>query len=84
MIPTKEMYCGSRRLTLSKSIRTRLFREVSEFFQSVLYLHMIPQLVRRPEQFQPSKESEDPYGRRFLERIAKATPKTRDARLSEN
>ena len=58
-----------------------VFREVSEFFQSVLYLHMIPQLVRRPEQFQPSKESEDPYGRRFLERIAKATPKTRDARL---
>ena len=37
--------------------------------------------MRRPEQFQPSKESEDPYGRRFLERIAKATPKTREARL---
>ena len=57
------------------------FREVSEFFQSVLYMHLIPQLVRQPEQFQPSKEPEDPYGRRFLERIAKATPKTRDARL---
>ena len=57
------------------------FREVSEFFQSVLYMHLIPQLVRRPEQFQPSKEPEDPYGRRFLERIAKATPKTRNARL---
>ena len=58
-----------------------LFREVSEFFQSVLYLHLVPQLVRHPEQFQPSKEPEDPYGRRFLERIAKTPRKTRDARL---
>ena len=58
------------------------FRGVSEFFQSVLYLHLIPQLVRHPEQFQPSSEvPEDPYGRRFLERIAKATKKTRESRL---
>ncbi len=57
------------------------FRDVSEFFQSVLYLHLIPQLVRHPEQFQPSEAPEDPYGRRFLERIAKATMKTRESRL---
>ena len=57
------------------------FRDVSEYFQSTLYLHLVPQLVRHPEQFQPFEASEDPYGRHFLERIAKVTMRTREARL---
>jgi predicted ATPase len=59
------------------------FRDVSEFFQSILYLHLVPQLLRHPEQFKLSETPEDPYGGRFLERIAKATPKTRESRLKK-
>ena len=57
------------------------FRPVAEFFQAVLYLHLLPQLFRHPEQFQGPDLTEDPFGRKFLERITKTPQKTRNARL---
>ena len=57
------------------------FRQVSDFFQAVLYLHLVPQLVRNPEAFSGPGLPEDPFGRSFLERVAKTTEKTRRARL---
>lgn len=57
------------------------FREISNFFESILYLHLIPQLVRHPEAFAMPGLSEDPFGRTFLERVAKTSEKTRKSRL---
>ncbi|MEB3884802.1 AAA family ATPase [Lyngbya sp. CCY1209] len=57
------------------------FREISNFFESILYLHLIPQLVRHPEAFAMPGLSEDPFGRTFLERVAKTPEKTRKSRL---
>lgn len=57
------------------------FREVTEFFASIQYLHIVPQLLRDPNSFVKSGNSEDFYGRDFLETINKTNPKTRDAYL---
>ena len=57
----------------------RDFREVSIFFQSVRYLHIVPQLVREPER--SINQSEDPFGGDFLEQIATAKIPTQQARL---
>jgi predicted ATPase len=57
------------------------FREVAKFFESVLYLHLVPQLVRRPEIYSGPGNSEDPFGRSFLERVAKTPQKIRRSRL---
>ena len=57
------------------------FRPVAEFFQAVLYLHLLPQLFRYPEQFQGPGPTDDPFGRKLLERITKTPKKTRNARL---
>ena len=57
------------------------FRPVAEFFQAVLYLHLLPQLFRYPEQFQGPGPTDDPFGRKLLERITKTPQKTRNARL---
>lgn len=57
------------------------FRPVAEFFQAVLYLHLLPQLFRYPEQFQGPDLTDDPFGRKLLERITKTPQKTRGARL---
>ena len=57
------------------------FRAISNFFNSVSYLHLVPQLVRNPEAFSGSNIAGDPYGRNFLERVARTTEKTRRARL---
>ena len=58
------------------------FRPISEFFQDVLYLHLVPQLVRNPEAFAgPGIPYGDPFGRNFIDRIVNTPKKTRDARL---
>ena len=59
------------------------FREVVKFLESFLYLHLIPQLVRHPEAFATPGLSEDPFGRTFLERVAKTPEKTRKNRLAK-
>jgi predicted ATPase len=57
------------------------FREIADFFQEVSYLHLVPQLIKFPEAFSGKKLAGDPFGMDFLVSVAKATPKTREARL---
>jgi predicted ATPase len=57
------------------------FREVANFLETVLYLHLVPQLVRNPHAFSGPGVEGDPFGRDFLERIAKTPEKTRQSRL---
>lgn len=59
------------------------FREIVKFLESILYLHLIPQLVRHPEAFGTPGLSEDPFGRTFLERVAKTPERTRKSRLTK-
>ncbi|HUU15434.1 MAG TPA: AAA family ATPase [Terriglobia bacterium] len=61
----------------------RSFRDISKFFESVLYLHLVPQLVRRPDLFAGPGNSEDPFGRSFLERVVKTPQKVRRSRLKK-
>jgi predicted ATPase len=55
------------------------FREVAEFFATVRYLHIVPQLVREPDRSVGRRN--DPFGGDFLEQIARTSEKTRQARL---
>jgi predicted ATPase len=57
------------------------FREVAKFLESVRYLHLVPQLLRSAEQYKSPATPDDPYGRNFLEMIARTTEKTRRSRL---
>jgi len=58
----------------------RPFRELGSFFQSVRYLHIVPQLVREPDR--SVGRVNDPFGGDFLEQIAKTPERTRASRLS--
>jgi predicted ATPase len=57
------------------------FREISRFFEAALYLHLIPQLLRHPEAFPGPGLPGDPFGRNFLERIARTSERVRKSRL---
>ncbi len=57
------------------------FREISKFFGSVQYLHLVPQLIRYPRAFPGPGIPGDPYGQNFLERVARTRKNTRQARL---
>ena len=57
----------------------RPFRGLSEFFQTVRYLHLVPQLVRDTDRY--IGRAQDPFGSDFLEQVARAPDRTRNARL---
>lgn len=59
----------------------REFRELVDFFTSVRYLHIVPQLVRDPGRSVGHKH--DPYGGDFLELIASTVGKTQNARFGK-
>ena len=68
-----------RQTYLEQTFANREFRDVADFFASVHYYHLVPQLVRDPER--SIGRHADPYGGDFLERIAGTQKRTRDARL---
>lgn len=57
------------------------FRKVAQFFQSITYLHLVPQLLRFADEIQGRLVENDPFGQGFLERVARTPEKTRRARL---
>ena len=57
----------------------RPFRVLATFFDSIRYLHIVPQLVREPDR--SVGRHNDPFGGDFLEQIAKAPDRKRNTRL---
>lgn len=57
----------------------REFREVANFFASIRYLHIVPQLVREPDRSVGRRN--DPFGGDFLEQMARTRDKIQRARL---
>ena len=55
------------------------FRELIEFFTSIRYLHIVPQLVREPDR--SVGRLNDPFGGDFLEQVTKTPERTRNARF---
>jgi predicted ATPase len=59
------------------------FRELSEFFGGIVYLHLVPQLLKFSDQIGGRCLENDPFGQGFLERIAKTPEKIRSSRLTK-
>lgn len=57
------------------------FRDVAEFFGDTTYLHLVPQLLKFGDRIGGQRLEDDPFGQGFLERVARATSKSRDSRL---
>ncbi len=59
----------------------REYREVSSFFSDVLYLHLVPQLLKFSDQLSLKHLESDPFGQGLLEEISGTQKRTRDFRL---
>lgn len=82
--PNSDDRKDSRRLTqthLEQISANYHFREIAEFFESISYLHLVPQLLRHQNAFSGPAMRDDPFGRNFLERLARTTEGTRKSRL---
>jgi predicted ATPase len=66
---------------LEQTSANKDFREIAAFFSNICYLHVVPQMIRTPEASMMPYLQDDPFGRSFLERLAKTTEKTREKRL---
>jgi predicted ATPase len=64
---------------LEQTNTNRSFREIAQFFASVEYLHIVPQLVRDSERYVGRER--DPFGGDFLEQVEATPASTRKARL---
>jgi predicted ATPase len=54
---------------------------IADFFSGVLYLHLVPQLLKYADQLRGQALEHDPFGQGLLERVAKTPEKVRAARL---
>lgn len=82
--PNSEDRSDSLRLTqtyLEQVTVNQDFRKVYDHLKSVNYLHLVPQMVRRPDMFSASDSSEDPFGRTFLHHLAGEKKNVRESRL---
>jgi len=80
--PNDEDHNDPARLTqiyLEQVNVNRPFRDLATFFDSIRYLHILPQLVREPDR--SVGRLNDPFGGDFLEQIAKAPDRKRNTRL---
>ena len=59
------------------------FRPVAEVFQKILYLHLVPQLLKFPQLANRDAAGEDPFGIKFLDRVMETPEKTRRSRLKK-
>lgn len=59
------------------------FREIARFFESIDYIHLVPQLLKFPSAFSGKTLEGDPFGKEFLQRIVRTPEKTRNARLKK-
>jgi predicted ATPase len=57
------------------------FRDIARFFQSITYLHLVPQLLRHPEIGRSATLDQDPFGQGFLDRVARTSPRSQETRL---
>ena len=61
----------------------REFRAIADFFSSIQYRHILPQLVRDPKSFSPLPNENDPYGRDLISQIWNTPKNIREARLNK-
>lgn len=69
-----------RQTYLEQTFANRDFREITDFFQSISYSHIVPQLIRDPER--SIGRQADPYGGDFLEQIGNVSKRSQESRLN--
>lgn len=82
--PDSEDMRDAERLTqtyLEQINANKEFRDINKFLESILYLHLLPQLLKHPGSFTGPDLPGDPFGKGFLDRVSKVNQKTRRAWL---
>ena len=79
--PDKDDPARLRQTSLEQVNVNKPFREIADFFSTIRYRHIVPQLVREPDRSVGRRN--DPYGGDFLEQLARTPEATQQARLRQ-
>lgn len=80
--PNRDDESDPERLTqtvIEQTFANQSFRVIADFFASIHYSHLVPQLIREPERY--TVQETDPFGSDFLERIAATRSNSQKVRL---
>jgi len=83
--PTKRDDKDKERLTqtfLEQTNENQKFREISRFLEQITYLHLVPQFLRRADDFKSKILEDDPFGQGFLTELANAQKNARQGHLN--
>ncbi len=73
-----------RQQTYLEQINTnKEFRILAEFFGSITYYHLVPQLLKYGDEISGRTLEDDPFGQEFLLRVSATQERTRNARLKK-
>ena len=61
----------------------REFRDLAEFFGSVTYYHLVPQMLKFGDEISGRTVEGDPFGQEFLLRVSATQERTRNSRLKK-
>jgi predicted ATPase len=84
--PTKDDKNDDARLTqthLEQIQANSEFREISNFFSEITYLHLVPQLLKYSDRIGGNFLEGDPFGQGFLKSLANTSEKIRNSRLKK-
>ena len=82
--PNQDDLLDSQRLTqthLEQINNNEPFRTLVEGFSATTYLHLVPQLLKHGGEISARVMEHDPFGQGLMQRIAKTSQRTREARL---
>ena len=79
--PDKEDALQLTQTAVQQVAKTRQFRPLKDFFSSVTYLHLVPQLIREEQSPPDDAVGGDHYGRDLLFRIRGTPGRSQEARL---
>jgi len=83
--PTKRDDKDKERQTqtfLEQTNENQKFREISRFLEQITYLHLVPQFLRRADDFKSKILEDDPFGQGFLTELANAHKNARQGHLN--
>jgi len=83
--PLSEDVADARLLTqthLEQMRSNASFREIADCFSSVMYLHLVPQLLKYGDSIGGRQLEGDPFGQGFLDLVARTNKRQREARLA--
>lgn len=67
---------------LEQTNENQKFRKIARFLEQITYLHLVPQFLRRADDFKSKILEDDPFGQGFLTELANFNSKKRQGRLN--